>query len=390
MTKTIVARTARDPLGRVQWDDDSPLSAEFETEGGAIRTRFGRFVGGRSDATEIVRIDTGAAVIHVLPTRGMAIWNIERDGTRFAWRSPVDGPVHPSFVPLGDADGLGWLSGFDELLVRCGLESNGAPEHDPAGNLVYPLHGRIGNLPADGLQIEYDEASGRLELVGDYRESRLFFTNFHLRSRVRVTAGSASVEVLDDVTNDRGTAATMQMLYHINLGAPVLDDGSQLLAPIEELAPKDDRSASEIDGWNQCGGPQKGYAERVYFATLREDRSHQTTVMLRNAEANKGLAVEYSTKTLPRFILWKNTADLADGYVCGMEPATNYPNQRSFEENQRRLVELQPEETVSFRLTLEPLTDAEAVEAQAAKIQAIAGDASPTVHRQPKAGWSAS
>jgi len=388
MTETIVSRTARNPIERVRWDDDSPLSESFKTSEGTIRTRFGRFVGGRSDAVEIIRIDTGAAAIHLLPTRGMAIWNIESEATRFGWRSPVDGPVHPALVPIDEPSGLGWLSGFDELLVRCGLESNGAPEHDGAGRLQYPLHGRIGNLPADGLQIEYDEASGRVEVIGDYRESRLFFTNFHLRSRIRVHAGSADVEILDDVTNERATAASMQLLYHINLGAPVLQEGARVLAPVAELAPKDALSANEIERWNECPGPQPGYSERVYFASLKADRAGQTSTMLQNADATLALAVDYSTKTLPRFVFWKNTAAEADGYVCGLEPATNFPNPRSFEAEQGRVIELQPEQTASFRLKLQPLTDSEAISEKAAEIEKLAGEEEAVIHTQPKTGWS--
>ena len=83
-----------------------------------------------------------------LPTRGMSLWKAWVDGQALGWNSPVRGPVHPSLVPLGDPGGLGWLDGFDELFVRCGLESNGAPEFAENGQLRYGLHGRIGNKPA--------------------------------------------------------------------------------------------------------------------------------------------------------------------------------------------------------------------------------------------------
>lgn len=388
MTKTKTARSIESRLQSVAWDDSSPLSMTLDCARGQIQTRHGRFLGGRAHGVEIVRIDTGAAVIHVLPTRGMAIWNIECDSVRFGWDSPVDGPVHPSIVPIHDPNGLGWLEGFDELLVRCGLESNGAPEHDDAGTLVYPLHGRIGNLPADGLEIEYDEASGRLELVGDFRESRLFFTNFRLRSRLRVHVGSPVVEILDDVTNERSTPATMQLLYHINVGVPVLEEGAKLLMPVEELAPKDSLSGSEIENWNEYGAPQSGYTERVYFAKLRGDETNQTSAMLQNVSADKGFAVTYGTKTLPRFIIWKNTADRADGYVTGLEPATNFPNERSFEASQNRVIELEPEQTVSFRVTLQPCTDAESVSAMADRIEKLAGDEPPMIHAVARPGWS--
>lgn len=388
MAKTKTARSLDNPLQSVAWDDQSPLTVAFDSPAGRIETRFGRFVGGRADRVEILRIDTGVVVVNVLPTRGMGIWSIESDSGRFGWHSPVDGPVHPSLVPIHDPSGLGWLEGFDELLVRCGLESNGAPEHDDSGRLAYPLHGRIANLPADGLQLEFDEVSGRLELIGDLRESRLFFSNFRLTSRLRVHAGSSTVQILDDVTNERATPATMQMLYHINVGRGVLEEGSTLIMPIEELAPKDKLSAGEIDSWNEYGAPQVGYSERVYFAKLRSDDANLTTAMLQNADASQALAVTYGTKTLPRFIVWKNTADLADGYVTGLEPATNFPNTRSFEASHDRVVELQPEQTVCFRVTLDPLSDSDSIDAMATRINKLAGDQPPTIHCVPRPGWS--
>ncbi|MEL6107568.1 MAG: aldose 1-epimerase family protein [Planctomycetota bacterium] len=372
----------------VRWEEDSPLSLELETRSGPMRTRHGRFVGGRCDGVEIVRIETGAAAVHVLPTRGMSIWNIDCGPTRFGWNSPVDGPVHPALVPIFDPSGLGWLEGFDELLVRCGLESNGAPEFDESGKLAYPLHGRIGNLPADGLEIEFDEASGRLELVGDVRESRLFFSNLQMRSRIRLHAGSARVEIRDDVVNMRSQPATMQLLYHINVGAPVLQAGSKLHAPIEELAPKDSLSAGEIETWNEYPAPQSGYAERVYFARLKSDESNLATSVLHNADASLGLAVTHQTKGLPRFVVWKNTAHEADGYVTGLEPATNFPNTRSYEASQDRVVQLEPEQTASFRVTLEPLTAADQVSEAIQRVEKIAGEDPPTVHATPRPGWS--
>ena len=69
-------------------------------------------------------------------------------------------PVNPAFVPLMEPAGLGWLDGFNELLCRCGLESNGPPEFDEAGRLLRPLHGRIANTPAHRVELIVDEAGG--------------------------------------------------------------------------------------------------------------------------------------------------------------------------------------------------------------------------------------
>ena len=87
-----------------------------------------RFVlsGGRRDGVEMLVVDSGSVRAAILPTRGLSLWRANFDGLDCGWKSPVDGPVHPQWVPLSEPSGLGWLDGFDELLVRCGLRNFGA------------------------------------------------------------------------------------------------------------------------------------------------------------------------------------------------------------------------------------------------------------------------
>ena len=75
---------------------------------------------GRSAGVEMVTVDNGSLAIHLLPTRGMSLWKAFHEGMDIGWTSPTRGPVHPNYVPLAEPSGLGWLEGFDELLVRCG------------------------------------------------------------------------------------------------------------------------------------------------------------------------------------------------------------------------------------------------------------------------------
>ena len=67
-----------------------------------------------------------------------------------------NGRLRVAILPIADPTGLGWLDGFDELLCRCGLSSNGAPEFTEQGRLAWPLHGRTANLPVHKLQVECD------------------------------------------------------------------------------------------------------------------------------------------------------------------------------------------------------------------------------------------
>ena len=73
-------------------------------------------------------------------------------------------------------------------------------------------------------------------------------------------------------------------------------------------------------------GPTQGYVEQVYWYDLLANKDGATLAMLRNAGADRALILRFNKNELPAFTQWKNTASLADGYVTGLEPATDYPN----------------------------------------------------------------
>jgi hypothetical protein len=179
------------------------------------------------------------------------------------------------------------------------------------------------------------------------------------------------------------------MLYHINVGEPLLGAGSCVEASLAELAPKDERSANEIDHWNQMSAPESKYAERVYFGRMHNGNSQgEAAAMLVSAKRDLGLGVSFDTLTLPYFVLWKNTAAREDGYVIGLEPATNLPNRRSFEAEQGRVVTIGPNETVPFRVALHPLMDRSSVETYSKHIAALSAQGPCVTRREPKPGWS--
>ncbi len=283
---------------------------------------------GLSAGVDVVEVDNGAFRFTVLPNRGMGLWKAWLGALEIGWHSPIQGPVHPAFVPVEEPSGLGWLDGFDELLVRCGLESNGAPEHDPRGVLRYPLHGRIANLPANYLETSIDDETGEIRLSGEVKEARFLFRNLRLRSTIVTQVGQPGLRIEDEVMNEAGTPAEIQLLYHINIGQPLLGAGSRVVAPLKTLAPRDSRAAAEISTWDLYAPEQAGFAEQVYFTQLAANSAGETQVLLKNAHGSQGLSLRYPVQQLPYFVLWKNTGANVDGYVTGLEPATNLPNQR--------------------------------------------------------------
>jgi hypothetical protein len=337
---------------------------------------------------DVVHVNNGLLSFDVLPTRGMGIWRAQVGELSVGWNSPVPGPVHPSLVPLAEPSGLGWLDGFDELLVRCGLESNGAPEFTEHGQLRYGLHGRIANRPAHQLQVHADGESGELVVAGIVDETRFHFCKLRMFSSISTRVGQPSLRIRDTVENLSGSPTDIQLLYHINFGPPLLGAGARVVAPVQALVPRTAAAAAELSQWDSYPPPRAGTLEQVYFFQLQSNHQQQTAVLLHDATAARGVSVHYNTRQLPCFTLWKNPTAEADGYVTGLEPATNYPNPRSFETRQGRVVPLGPGETATFDVELHIHVTADQVHRAQQQIAALQV-APPTIYDQPQPLWCA-
>ena len=346
-----------------------------------------RLRGGLSDGVDVIRVRTGDLTYEVLPTRGMGIWKVWLRGEEIGWQSPVRGPVHPCFVPLLEPGGLGWLDGFDELLVRCGLESNGAPDFDAQGRLRYPLHGRIANRPAHKVDVSIDGESGQITVTGVVEETRFLFGKLRMTSSITTQVGETGLSIRDEVENFSGSPAEMQLLYHINFGQPLLDPGSRFVAPVKRVMPRDPRAAEGMATWDSYAPEVAGYAEQVYFLELQADRDGRTQTLLKNARSTRGVSLQLNTQQLPCFTVWKNTTTAPDGYVTGLEPGTNFPNPRTHEGKQGRTVKLAPGGRTVFDLRLNVhATAAEVAQAEAA-IATLQAAVQPMVFDQPQSGW---
>lgn len=353
----------------------------------SITTRTLR--GGRRDGVELIRVENGTLSFEIVPTRGMGLWRGQFQGDSVGWSSPVsDGPVHPALVNLAGLGGFGWLDGFDELLARCGLEHNGPPGQD--GPFAHGLHGRIQNIPAHRVAIEVDEAAPHeLAVSGQVDEARLFGPNLRMKTRYATAPGSNRLTVRDEFVNLGDRPAPLVILYHWNLGPPYLDAGARVVAAAETVVPQTARAAEGIGHYDTFGPPEPGFAEQVYLYKLIGDGPRgQTAVMLRNAQGDRAFVLRFSTSELPCFTLWKNTMGPNEGYVTGLEPATNYPNPKTFERQHGRFVELKPGASHVAELSLELLGSAGEVATVEEEIKVLQAGRTPEIHPRPCAPFS--
>jgi hypothetical protein len=343
--------------------------------------------GGQSDGVQVVEVCNGPLTFWVMPTRGMGIWKGRYRDLPLEWKSPVLRPVHPHYVDLGDRNGLGWLNGFNELMCRCGLSFNGPPGQD-AGTAV-TLHGRIANLPAHYVSVRVDTVDqGAIEVQGFVDETTMFGSCFRLKTTLRMDAGSNVCEITDEVINLGGTSAELSLLYHINIGRPFLEEGSETVIAYRATAPRDARAAEGMATQHVYQGPTVGFSEQAYYYLPVEGPSGWSMALLRNRDRTAAFALHYQTLQLPCLTVWKNTQSEREGYVTGIEPGVNFPNFRSYERAQERLPRLLPGQTYRTEQQWEFANSAEEVSLLEESVRQLSSDVTPEVHLLPQPGWS--
>lgn len=386
----VAAATARadEPYRRVLtdtaagvWEEDFALAApELPGTGGvpwSIRKETLR--GGLQDGVDLITIDNGRLRIRVIPTRGLSILDVRQGDFRLGWNSPVQELVHPRHIDLESRNGLGWLQGFNEWMVRCGLEFAGHPGRDEladddgnVSSLPLTLHGRIGNLPASRVEVLVDrDPPHRLRVRGTVHERWFNGPKLELQTELSTVPGSDTLRIEDAVTNHASAAQEFQLIYHANYGSPLLGAGAKVVAPLETVAPMTEHAGEALDTYDTYAAPRAGFVEEVFLCTPYADAAGRSMVMLRNAAGDRGASIRWSVKELPCLTIWKNTAAEADGYVTGLEPATGFPYNRRVERLAGRVPKLAPGETRRFTLDFGLHADREGVDAQAAAIADI-------------------
>ena len=154
----------------------------------------------------------------------------------------------PERHQLSARGGLGWLDGFNEWLVRCGLENNGQPGTDKFINNVgdeatmeLTLHGKIANIPASEVEVVVEqEAPYRIHIRGRMDERMFHGPKLELQTDIST---SPARHISDQRHRDqpRRERARIPAPLPRELRQPAAGGGFGLLAPVERVTPFNDR-----------------------------------------------------------------------------------------------------------------------------------------------------
>lgn len=284
----------------------------------------------------------------VLLDRGMDIGTATFKGIPLAWHSGT-GAAHPS---RAEAGGLGWLRTFHGgLLALCGLTHAGFahPAVDPENGETLGLHGRIGTIPAYDVRIDrdWDAPEPTLRLHGTVDEVVLFGYKLRLQRTITFAPGAAAFTVHDRVYNFGGVPSPLMLLYHCNLGYPIVAPESILTSPAVTVTPRDAEAETGYAVWNQMQPPTPGYKEQVYWHTLPASDA-PLAASIYNPTLNLGVEIAFSP-SLTHLTQWKQMG--FGDYTVGVEPGNCLPEGRMVARERGYLKMLQPGETHSFTLT---------------------------------------
>lgn len=320
--------------------------------------------------------------IALSPSRGMDLLQVNGHGVRLGWDSPVNEVVNPAYINLESRNGLGWLEGFNEMMVRCGFEWTGHPV--TKDGMIYTLHGKAGNTPASKVEVEVDDqAPHEIRIRGLLKENTFKKANLETWTELRYVPGRDSFTVHDVLTNHADYPHDYQIIYHSNFGTPILEKDARFIAPLKSVSPFNDYAKKGLEGWNTYGAPTKDFDEMVFNLVPKADSNGKTVAAVINSKGDKGAAIEFDTRQLPLLTLWKNTDTLKQGYVTGIEPGTNYAYPVTIEKEQGRVKQLQPGQSTEFVLTYSLLKDADAVQKVEARVKQIQGDERVAVDEKP-------
>ncbi len=262
--------------------------------------------------------------IEVVVDRSLDIASARIRQIPIAWRSPTE-IVAPWFV---ENSGFGPHRGFfGGLLTTCGLDHIGAPAERSAERFGYraratdafPMHGRISGSPARLSAYGVREADGGLEafVEGAVTQVAVFGEHLTLTRRISIAYGSAVIRVDDEVANHGYASSPLAVMYHVNIGWPVVAPGARVKTPPRRLRGEGENSPVRA--------PSAGAPERVWVFAADPDAQGRGMAGIANSQVDAasaaGARLTWDAAALPTLVQWE-MANVAGHYVIGLEPST--------------------------------------------------------------------
>lgn len=294
---------------------------------------------GPETGARVIRVSTPQGLdAHVYPDRALDLGRVTWGGKSLAWLSRA------GFRPGAAVDQTDdrWLRTFGGgLLTTCGLDTVGDPSTDAAGR-SWGLHGVIDSLAATVVAVRQHE--DEIVIEGDVIQASVHGERLVLHRTLTFPLERAEIQVRDEVTNAGAFAQPHMILYHMNLGWPLIAPGTRLTTNGSAPEARNEEAERAPVPWDTFTAPTADAESLIYRHATPDPGVH---ARLESAEA--GMAVEISSElaTLPWLHQWKVMQP--GQYVLGIEPSNvSTLEGRAPAEAAGLVPDLQPGETVTY------------------------------------------
>lgn len=305
-----------------------------------------RLVGGKGDGMRLLIVNNGKGMeLTVSPDRACDISRLRYRGMNMSYMSPC-GYVAPAYYESKGAD---WLKSFTAgFLTTCGLQAVGSPCVDEGEEL--PLHGSIANTPAEHVYwVEEDDA---LVIRGTVKDEVIFGRKLRFTRELRVSLTANEFVIRDTVENTGDVTEPVEILYHMNMGYPLLDEDSVITIPSVSVEPRNERAALDLETCREVTAPEAGYVESCFYHKFEEK---QGRAAIYQPKMKQGLEILFDTESLDAFTQWKMLGYRE--YVMGLECGNCYPDGRDVMRQKGMLKFLAPGEKKTYEVTVRMLDE---------------------------------
>ena len=212
-------------------------------------------------------------------------------------------------------------------------------------------HGAIKNTPAETVSshVDWEGDACRLTVSGQVRESAFFGRNLLLRRSITTDVGSDSFTITDEIENQDFAPASIMLLYHMNLGFPLLDEDTRMYMKTRSTEVMTEHTHTDPD-WRIMPAPIDNNEEYLYVLEPEVDADGYACAAAFNHRIGFGLEIKFRPEALPYVVLWKCMK--SGDYALGILPSTCKPIGRQAAKEQGQLVEIQPFEKLHYKLQI--------------------------------------
>lgn len=256
------------------------------------------------------------------------------EGDNFGFFSPC-GYVAPQYY---DSKGLGFLKSFTAgFFTTCGLTAVGSPCTDDGEEL--PLHGTVSHIPCDVVGIE--ETQEKLIIKLKLTDGIIFGRKLVLERIYTFSYTENTIHLSDTVVNEGEKTSPYMIMYHCNMGYPLLKENSVIKIPNSKVTARNEHSANHIENALNAEKPQADFEEQCFYYNVNE-KDGKAKAGIFGKDIDKGVVLEFSKKEMPCFTEWKMMGKT--DYVLGLEPGNCTPDGRDVLRQNGTLKFLDPEE----------------------------------------------